>query len=276
MRPSAKGFGREAVKHSPACLARAIRDANVGPGSLAIFWLGQAGFCFKTPGGTTILVDPYLSDCVERLAGFKRMMPSPLQAEEAEAEWVVSTHSHPDHLDVDAVPVLARDPRTRFVGSPDCAPVYEELGVPPTRYATLRVGEGVALGDAWLTAVYADHGALTPNALGFILHAGGARVWIVGDTAYRPERWDDIFRQRLDIIIPPINGAFGNLNAAEAARLAHDAHARIAIPCHFWMFVEHNGNPAEFLAACTARGSEVEPVLLPVGEMFIYEAVSGE
>ncbi|MCL6429269.1 MAG: MBL fold metallo-hydrolase [Anaerolineae bacterium] len=260
------------MKRSPACLARAIHNATLPPGSLAIFWLGQAGFCFKTPGGTTILVDPYLSDCVERLAGFKRIMPSLLRPEEAEVDWVISTHSHPDHLDVDAVPVLARSPRTRFIGSPDCGPIYDELGIPPTRCATLRVGESVALGEAELTAVYADHGALTPDALGFILQAGDARVWIVGDTAYRPERWRDVFRQRVDIIIPPINGAFGNLNAAEAARLAHDARARVAIPCHFWMFVEHNGNPAEFLAACTERGSEVKPVLLAPGEMFVYEA----
>ncbi len=260
------------MSHLTARLAGRIRAAAVPSRSLAIFWLGQAGFCLKTAAGTTILIDPYLSDCVERLAGFKRIMPSLLQPEEAEADWVISTHSHPDHLDVDAVPVLARNPRTRFIGSPDCGPVYAELGIPPARYAVLNAGESVAVGEAEMTAVYADHGVLASETSGFILRTDGISVWIVGDTAYRPERWSDLFRQRIDIIIPPINGAFGNLNATEAARLAHDARARVAIPCHFWMFVEHGGNPAEFLNACSAQGSGVKPVVLALGEMFVYES----
>ena len=50
----------------------------------------------------------YLSDAVERLHGFKRLSLAPIAAEEVRADLVVLTHEHADHLDPDAVPVIAR------------------------------------------------------------------------------------------------------------------------------------------------------------------------
>ena len=71
-------------------LALQIKELQVEPGSLAIFWLAQAGFVYKTSSGTTVYVDAYLSDCVHRLLGdieygFKRIMPAPL---DPEREWL--------------------------------------------------------------------------------------------------------------------------------------------------------------------------------------------
>ena len=37
-------------------------------GSLALYWLCQAGFAFKTSAGQIVYIDPYLSDVVERRA----------------------------------------------------------------------------------------------------------------------------------------------------------------------------------------------------------------
>ena len=79
-----------------------VRDTKVGANELAIFWISQAGFVYKTPAGKVIYVDPFLSDCVHRLYpdygyGFRRIMGTPIEAEEVEADYVVSTHSHPDH-----------------------------------------------------------------------------------------------------------------------------------------------------------------------------------
>ncbi len=73
-----------------------------------------------------------------------------------------------------------------------------------------------------------------------------------------------------DIIIPPINGAYGNLDAPAAARLAGLSGARIAIPCHFWMFAEHGGSPAQFLDACKELAPGTRPHLMSVGEMLLY------
>lgn len=261
-------------------LARRIRETQVEAGTLAIFWIAQAGFVYKTAAGTVIYVDPYLTDFVHRTLpdvgyGFKRMTPSPIEAEEVEADCVVFTHSHPDHFDEDAVAVLARDPRIRFVGAPDCLPGLERLGVAAERYQVLEEGRTLTVGDVSLTGVYADHGDLAPDALGVLLATGDIRVWQVGDSAYRPDRWESVFATGVDVLVPPINGAYGNLDGVEAAKLARDARARVAIPCHFWMFVEHNGNPAVFLEACKEHAPAVCPVLLAPGESFVYRKGSG-
>jgi len=260
-------------------LAQRIRETHVQAGHLAIFWLAQAGFVLKTPAGKVIYIDPYLTDSVHRqlghlLYGFKRMVPALMTPEEVEADVLVCTHAHEDHLDVDLIPIVARNPRTHFVGAPDCRPKFAGLGLPAGRYTIINQGQTVDFGDFSVTGVYADHGELAPDALGVLLRTDGITVWQVGDTAYRPDKWQDVFRQGIDVILPPINGAFGNLNAVEAARLAGDARARVAVPCHFWMFAEHGGNPAQFLDACKELAPEVRPVLLSPGELLICDAAS--
>lgn len=256
-------------------LASDIKQLRVEPGSLAIFWLGQAGFVYMTPGGTIVYVDAYLSDCVHRLLGdvrygFKRIMPAPLAPEEVEADVVVCTHSHADHFDYDAIPALARNPNIHFVAAPDCRLEFEKLGVPDHRFTIIHEDETLTYGDVTLTGVFADHGDLAPEALGLLLQVGEIKVWQVADTAYRPEKWQQLFAAGIDVIIPPINGAYGNLDGVEAARLAHDAGARVAIPCHFWMFAEHNGNPAQFLDACKELAPEVRPQLMTQGEVLVH------
>ena len=257
-------------------LARKINETDVEPGSLAIFWLAQAGFAYKTSTGKIIYVDPYLSNCVNRqlghlLYGFKRMVPTLVEAEEVEADCVVCTHSHPDHFDYDAIPVIAQKPRAHFVAAPDCRAEFDKLGVPTGRYTILEEGEKLDYGDFGLIGIYADHGEQAPEALGVMIQVGDIKVWQVGDTAYRPDKWQYVFKMGVDVIIPPINGAFGNLDSLEAARLVRDAHARVAIPCHFWMFAEHGGNPAQFMDACKELAPETRPLLMSPGELFIFK-----
>jgi L-ascorbate 6-phosphate lactonase len=256
-------------------LSAKIRDTRVEAGSLAVFWLAQAGFVFKTAGGTIVYTDPYLTDYVQRALpeyglGFKRIMPKLIEVDEVEADYVVSTHSHQDHLDADALPILAQKPQIHFVGAPDCREHYEKAGVPKERFTILHQGETLDLGDFSLTGVYADHGELAPDAMGMLFNFDSVKVWQVGDTAYRPDQWQDLFQESIDIILPPINGAFGNLNGVEAAQLTGDAHAKVVIPCHFWMFPLHYGSPMEFLQACEEFAPDAQVVLMTQGERLVY------
>ncbi len=256
-------------------LSEEIRSTSVEPGCLAIWWLAQAGFVFKTPGGKIVYTDPCLTDYTQRSLpefgdGFKRLAPRLIEPEEVEADYVISTHAHQDHLDLDAIPVIARNPRIHFIGAPDCRQPYLQTGIPEDRFTILHKGETLDLGGFNLTGVYCDHGTDTPDALGLWLDFDGITVWQVGDSAFRPEMWQDIFERSVDVLIPPINGAFGNLNEAEAAKLAQAAHARWAIPCHFWMFALHHGDPGSFLEACKQVAPEVTPRLMTQGELCIY------
>jgi L-ascorbate metabolism protein UlaG (beta-lactamase superfamily) len=47
---------------------KSLRGFTVPAGSLEVWWLGQAGFLFKSPAGRIIAVDPCLSNSCEALA----------------------------------------------------------------------------------------------------------------------------------------------------------------------------------------------------------------
>lgn len=256
-------------------IAEKISQTKVKPGSLAVCWLAQAGFVFKTSDGKIIYVDPYLTDYVQRILpkygmGFKRIMATVIEPEEVVADFVINTHSHPDHFDADAMTVLAHNSRIHFIGASDCGELYVKSGIPNDRFTIIHKGKTLVLDNFKLTGVYADHGSLAPDALGLWFDFGGIKVWLVGDSAYRPDKWQNMFEQQIDILITPINGAYGNMNEVEAAKLAQYTHPRMVIPCHFWMFPLHLGNPAAFLEACQQYAPEITPMLMKQGEFFIY------
>src|ERR1700687_2879373 len=105
----------------PSALAKAIDSDEVLQGSLAIYWLSQAGFVLKGPSGKVVYIEPYISDVVESRFGFKRMMACPISADEVNADLVICTHEHLDHMDPDALPVIAKNPRVRFAGPIECS-----------------------------------------------------------------------------------------------------------------------------------------------------------
>ena len=256
-------------------LADDIRCLAVGAGQVGLFWLGQAGFVLKTPAGQRIYIDAYLSDSVERKFGpsWKRVMPSLLSPDEVEADWLVSTHEHDDHLDVDALPLLAaRLPQARFAGPSACVDFYRSMGLPPERYCALAVGGEYALGDALLRVGYADHGDLAPDAVGLVIEVGGLRIYHSGDTAFRPQQMQAVQALRPQVLLACINGAYGNLNAQDAARLADFCGAQWVAPTHFWTFIEHYGDPAAFLQACRQLAPHARPYLMRQGEGLLLDA----
>lgn len=255
-------------------LADRIGRTQVLPGEVAIFGLAQAGVVIKTDAGATLAIDPYLSDCVERLAGFKRLIPAPIRAEDLDVDVVACTHSHPDHLDVDALLVLAAHPRTRFVGASDCADAFRSAGLAAARFAILRPGEEFAHRDLTLRATFADHGSLAPEAVGFFVRAGGVSILDVGDTGFAPERLMATVPGRADVLIAPINGAFGNLTGEEACRLAAELRPGLLVGNHFGMFAEHGGDPAAFLAAARKLPAGIRALTVAPGEMLRYRKES--
>ncbi len=61
-----------------ATLEDRIADLKVQKGSVAVVWLGQAGYLLKTPAGTIVMIDPYLSDWAGTQWGLQRRYPAPI------------------------------------------------------------------------------------------------------------------------------------------------------------------------------------------------------
>ncbi|MBN1555317.1 MAG: MBL fold metallo-hydrolase [Phycisphaerae bacterium] len=249
-------------------LQQDIPTVTVPSNSVHLWWLGQAGFAFKTPSRQVVLVDPYLSDAVERLHGFKRLSLSPIRAEDLRADLVLLTHEHTDHLDPDAIPILARNhPRCRFAAPVGCDEGLTRAGISPERRTTLSPNRSYDLGAAVVHTAPADHGEYSTTALALLLDFDGIRVLLTGDTSPRPDLFAPLLAQRPDVVLPCINGGFGNLNPRQAAQLVRQSDARYAVPCHFWMFAEQgNGDPGSFLQACEELCPAVRALLLAPGE----------
>ena len=256
-------------------LRESILNTKVDDDEIAIFYLAQAGFCFKTAAGVVVCMDAYFSDCCEREFGFKRMIPPLIKPDEMPFDIFLSTHSHFDHLDPDALPMLAGNENSIFVGAPDCQGFYTNAGLSSERYEIISQGQTCCLKDIEFRGIYADHGDLAPDAIGVLMTADGIKIYNTGDTAYRPDKIAESLNTDIDVLIAPINGAFGNLDHAEACRLAEVLKPKVVIASHFGMFLEHEGQPWEFLKNAKEILSSTTPVVLAPGERLIYSATAG-
>jgi len=262
-------------------LLQELPQVEVPAGGVRLYWLGQAGFVFCTAKGRRILLDPYLSDACERLFGFKRLSLPALRPEEVKADWVVLTHEHADHLDPDALPVIARNnPACRFAGPSGCMAGLEQAGVSEDRRLLLEPNSShdlgdLDLGDLVVHTVPADHGDISASALALLLDFGGVRVMATGDSSWRPVLFKPLYDLKPDVVLPAINGVFGNMNHIDAARLVSEAKPRVAIPCHFWTLAEQGaGDPAGFIHACAVMCPDVKAMLLRPGEGLTVEQAS--
>ena len=238
-------------------LIAAIHASRDEPG-MHIWWLGQSGFLVQV-AGESILLDPYLSDSLttryagtetphERVTG---LVVEPGQL--AFVDVVTSSHAHMDHLDPETLPhVLAGT--AAFVcaaGSEHVA--AERAGRPPD--AVLGIGDDAAFGGFWIEAVPAYHEG-APEAVGYVVRHGIYALYHAGDSRRVQGMAEAVAPHGVDVAFVPINGRDGNMDGADAARLAYEAAAQIAIPCHHQMFRSDTASPSRFVAECVRIGQE--------------------
>jgi L-ascorbate 6-phosphate lactonase len=222
---------------TPVELWREIERTEAGPGTLVLWWLYQAGVVLKSPGGTIIVIDPYLSDAVQRSYRLSRGVPAPLDPGEVKADALLATHSHEDHLDPDSIEAFLGHPSTRFVGPPMAVAKVQATGVAASRTTPVARGDVAEIGDLAVRAVAARHLfglEPTPDAVGYVVDCDGISIYHSGDTEYDSEIIDDTRGVTASLIC--INGTTGNMNAHEAAMLAWLQGTRLAMPFHYGLW----------------------------------------
>ena len=143
---------------------------------MTVRFLGQSGYVLQTET-TRIIIDPYLSDSVNRVAGRPRLLPVPIRPQDISCDAVICTHDHLDHLDPDTVSLI--NPRQLFVTTKGGRETLKGLG--QENVIALSEGDTVKLGDMELTAVFADH---TVEAFGLVVRTEGKTLYFRGDTLY--------------------------------------------------------------------------------------------
>ncbi len=250
-----------------------IAEQKVLPGQVAIYWLSQGGFAFKTAGGQVIFVDPYLTNSCGTRGGAQRLVPPPVLPAEARPDLVLCTHDHQDHVDPETIaPLAAASPATVFGGPDSCCRHMAGLGVPAERLLPVNRGQRVEWRGTTIHGVHAYH---TEDSVGLVFDFAGPRVYITGDSEFG----DELFGAaalKPDVLIVCINGRWGNMSAAQAAKLAAVVQPKVTIPMHYGLFAENTADPQTYVDALRAEGVAARPVVLDhqnLGQPYLY---SGE
>jgi L-ascorbate metabolism protein UlaG (beta-lactamase superfamily) len=148
------------------------RGAGRSAGEITITWLGHASFLVTSPGGTQLLLDPFLRQnpsTPDSLKDTTRYHPAA----------ILVTHSHFDHTgDAKAIAAASGAP---VVAAFDWA---QTLGLPAAQVMGVNVGGTVKVGDVAIHAVPAVHGSVPDGRpMGFVIEfADGRRLYDTGDT----------------------------------------------------------------------------------------------
>jgi len=209
-----------------------------------ITWLGHATVLVETPGGTNILIDPFIDQNPKYPKSF--VLPSKIQ-------FILLTHGHGDHIS-DAAPTAIRHGST-VVAIYELAAYIAGKGVANT--IGMNLGGTVQLDDVAVTMVDAKHSAAAQDekgthyvgvATGFVLTiAGGPVLYDAGDTAVFGDM--QLIRElyRPEVALLPIGGHY-TMGPTEAALAVRFLAPRVVLPLHFGTFPPLKGTPKELTA----------------------------
>ena len=225
---------------------------------IRLTWLGHATFRIETPGGKTVLVDPWVMG--------NPMCPA-AEKDVKKVDVLLCTHGHGDHIG-DAVEI-ARKHNPVAVGIFELCAWLEKKGV--KQIAPMNKGGTQSVGDIKVTMVHADHscGILDQGqiiyggeACGYVIEfSNGVKIYHAGDTAVFGDM--QIIRELYapEIAMLPIGDHF-TMGPREAAYACKLLQPKIVIPMHFGTFPLLTGTPG----ALEKLASGVEIVEMKPGQ----------
>lgn len=187
-----------------------------------IHWFGQAAVKI-TADDTVVYIDPYNLSKRDK------------------ADIVLITHSHGDHLSPDDIKKVATE-KTVIIATPDCREKLEDI--PHAKLLEAAPGFSTNIGALAISAVPAYNVVKTKfhprknNWVGYVVTAGGVKIYHSGDT----ERIPEMKTFSCDIAMLPLGQTYTMSGPEEAAAAVKDVKASIAIPIHYGTY---EGKPAD-------------------------------
>src|ERR1700736_3967178 len=237
-------------------------------------WYGQSGFKLVTPGGKTLLIDPWLTNPVfekgkDELVALKNV------------DLILLSHGHSDH--VGNTVEIGKKTGAKLVANFDLsAAVVKVLGYPRKQAesdATGHIGGQLTLlnGEVTVCFVPAWHGSTVqkdetspavpagmPTGL-IICIRNGPTIYQTGDTGF----FSDIARvsdyNQIDIMLVCIGDHFtmGPIRAADAVKAVNP---RSVVPMHYGTFPVLTGTPEEFGRELKKREVKAQLRVMKPGE----------
>jgi L-ascorbate 6-phosphate lactonase len=240
------------------------------PSQAALWHLGQAGVLSRC-GGVTLVIDPYLSDSVARIAPESaRLHPVPVPPQELKEDLFLVTHDHMDHLDPETIGEYRFKSETLFVAPRLACRKLKELGIPEKNIIRLDRGEERSVRDVLIRATFAvPTDSSVEDTVGFFVQfPNGRSLYHSGDTGFSEKLLQSA--PHAEILEVCINGKWGNLNVQEAVRLTQAVRPRIAIPNHYDLMGNNLENPENFESLARREAPECAVRILRIMEPFVW------
>jgi len=234
----------------------------------ALWFLGQAGYYMKA-AGKTVIIDPYLSDSVGKAAPlFARAYPVPVEPNLVEADIFIVTHDHMDHLDPETIEAYQYKDTTEFVAPRHAAKKLASLGIKNINVVDHNDSveiKGVKIDGVFALATGPDCLDTCGYSIGF---ENGKTVYHTSDTAF----CNLLLKAapKVDVLLPCINGKWGDLHIADAIELTLAVGPRYVIPNHYDVMALNSENPESFRYFLKERSAEAECVILQPMEAFVW------
>lgn len=202
---------------------------------MKVTYLGQAGLLFEKCG-FKIMIDPYLSDCVEKINPKNyRRVPVNDSFFGIKPDIMIFTHNHLDHYDPETVEMfITTDSNITVLAPKSVWDDVRKIGG-NNNYVLFNRHTSWTENGIKFTAVKAEHSDITP--IGVIIDDGEYKYYITGDTLYNEEIFEDI-PENIYALFLPVNGVGNNMNMTDASRFAKRVNAQKTVPIHIEMFDE--------------------------------------
>ena len=224
--------------------------------TLTYTWYGH-GTSGLNVDGINVVVDPYFTDNPAATA----------KAEEVEADYILVTHGHSDHV-ADAVPIAKRTGAT-IISNFEIASWFQNQGVEAHGQ---HIGGGHDFPIGYVKLTLALHGSALPdgsdggNPCGILITTpGGQKVYLAGDTGLFGDM-ALIGEEGLDLAVIPIGDNY-TMGPDDALRAVKLLKAKNVIPGHYntWELIEQD---AEAWAERVRSETDTKSHVLQPGDTF--------
>ena len=223
--------------------------------SLAITWLGHSSFVVRTPGGKTILFDPWYTG-----------NPSFPGAKPTNADLILVSHGHSDHI-TDAA-AMAKQTGATVVGIWEVAQWLGSKGVqnlePMNKVGTIMVkGLRITMTEALHSSSFDEKGNVyLGEPAGFVVKLeNGQTIYFAGDTALFSDMKLIGELYAPDIAFLPVGDRF-TMGPDTAAMAARWLGVKQVVPMHWGTFPLLTGTPDQLrqqLAGADIQVLELTP-----------------
>ncbi len=213
-----------------------------------ITWLGHSAI--KLEGSKIVYIDPFLTG---------NPAASTTPDEITEADIVVVTHHHSDHLG-DAFPICKKTGAT-LVSVHEVAVEAEAEGIPNEG---MNIGGTIDAKGVKIHMVQALHSAEKGNPTGVVIEMDGKTIYHAGDTGltYDMKLIGEFFKPELSFI--PIGDRY-TMGISSATMAVEFIQTKKVIPIHYNTFPFVSADPEEFKRRV---GNMAEVIILQPGESY--------